>query len=62
MRWILAIAMAGGMAVALSPLWAGWLPSRGNPWAAPLLVPVLAGALISLAALAGWIGDHASER
>ncbi len=47
----------GGMAISVSPLIGGWVPATGNPWTAPVLVPVLAGAVLSLAALIAWAGN-----
>ncbi len=52
----------GGMAISVSPLIGGWVPAAGRPWTAPVLVPVLAGAALSVAALIAWLGhlsDHA---
>ena len=55
------VGVVGGMAISLSPMLGGWVPATGNPWTAPVLVPVLAGAAVSLAGLLAWTGCLPTE-
>lgn len=50
------LAFLGGLWVALSPYVTGAAPATGNPWVAPVLLPVVVGTAVAVGAVAGLLG------